>query len=195
MYCTYNCCCCIIDCCCAAERLGLPYVPPYLGPPFAFPSPADSDGFCQGADFAVAAATALDVEFFRERGIPGVPTIKFPLNTSLDVQLEWFESLKPSLCHKTQGTMSSCFSVCDNTQASRNTIQLGAHRSMRAECRKVLGRRSLFIVGEFGVNDYLLSFRRKSVPETRSYVPDVIRTITMGIEVRACTLVCISLDQ
>jgi hypothetical protein len=42
-----------------------------LGPPFASPSPADSGGFRQGANFAVGAATALDVEFFRERDVPG----------------------------------------------------------------------------------------------------------------------------
>jgi hypothetical protein len=42
-----------------------------LGPPFASPSPADSGGFRQGANFAIGAATALDVEFFRERDVPG----------------------------------------------------------------------------------------------------------------------------
>ncbi|CAM0953602.1 unnamed protein product [Alopecurus aequalis] len=71
-----------------AENLGLPYVPPTL---------AYNGSFRQGANFAVGAATALDANFFHERDIPGAPS-KFPLNTSLGVQLEWFESMKPSLC-------------------------------------------------------------------------------------------------
>ncbi|KAL6627169.1 hypothetical protein ACP70R_030895 [Stipagrostis hirtigluma subsp. patula] len=135
-----------------AESLALPYVPPFLGPPFASHSPADDDGrrFRHGASFAVGAATALDVEFFRERDIPGGRS-KFPFNTSLAVQLGWFEILKPSLCRTPQ------------------------------ECRKFLGR-SLFIVGEFGVNDYHLSFKRKSVPEIRTYVPHVVNAISMAIE-------------
>ncbi|KAL6850105.1 hypothetical protein ACP4OV_020732 [Aristida adscensionis] len=134
-----------------AESLGLPYVPPYLGPPFASPSPADGGGrFRRGASFAVGAATALDAEFFHERDIPGGHS-KFPLNTSLAVQLEWFRSLKPSLCRT------------------------------RHECEEFLGR-SLFIVGEFGVNDYHFSFESKSVREVRSYVPGVIRAISLAIE-------------
>ncbi|TKW12104.1 hypothetical protein SEVIR_5G015100v4 [Setaria viridis] len=133
-----------------AESLELPYVPPFLGPPFAFPSPADDCRFRQGASFAVGAATALDVEFFRERDIPGAPS-KFPLNTSLGVQLEWFESMKPSLCRTTQ------------------------------ECKEFLAG-SLFLVGEFGVNDYHFSFQRKSVREVRSYVPRVVSEISMAVE-------------
>lgn len=78
----------------AAESLELPaYVPPYLGPPFtASPSPAVDDvisRFRNGASFAVGAATALDVAFFRDRDIPGGAS-KSPLNASLGVQLEWF---------------------------------------------------------------------------------------------------------
>ncbi|VAI53061.1 unnamed protein product [Triticum turgidum subsp. durum] len=71
-----------------AENLGLPYVPA---------TQAHNGSFHQGANFAVAAATTLDASFYHERDIPGAPS-KFPLNTSLGVQLEWFESMKPSLC-------------------------------------------------------------------------------------------------
>ncbi|OEL21714.1 hypothetical protein BAE44_0017268, partial [Dichanthelium oligosanthes] len=81
----------------------LPYVPPYLGPPFDFPSPANNSRFRQGASFAVGAATALDVEFFRERDIPDAKST-LPFNVILGVQLQWFESLKPSLCSTTKGT-------------------------------------------------------------------------------------------
>ncbi|KAF6998440.1 hypothetical protein CFC21_014562 [Triticum aestivum] len=124
-----------------AENLGLPYVPPTL---------AHNGSFRRGANFAVGAATALDAGFFHERDIPGGSS-KFPLNTSLGVQLEWFESMKPSLC-----------------------------RTAR-ECKKFLGR-SLFLVGEFGVNDYHFSFQRKTVQEVRSFVPDVVATISIAIE-------------
>ncbi|XP_066159891.1 GDSL esterase/lipase At1g31550 isoform X2 [Oryza sativa Japonica Group] len=77
-----------------AAGLGLPFVPPYL---------AHGGSFGGGANFAVAGATALDAGFFHDRDIPGAGS-KFPLNTSLDVQLAWFESLMPSLC----GTAQAC---------------------------------------------------------------------------------------
>uniref|UniRef100_A0ACD5XHC7 Uncharacterized protein n=1 Tax=Avena sativa TaxID=4498 RepID=A0ACD5XHC7_AVESA len=124
-----------------AENLGLPYVPPTL---------AYNGSFRQGANFAVGAATAIDAGFFHKRGIPGAPS-KFPLNTSLGVQLQWFESMKPSLC-----------------------------RTAR-ECREFFGR-SLFFVGEFGVNDYHFSFQKITVEEVRSFVPHVVATISNAIE-------------
>ncbi|PAN33000.2 hypothetical protein PAHAL_5G526800 [Panicum hallii] len=49
-----------------------------------------------------------------------------------------------------------------------------------AEC-EFFGR-SLFFVGEFGVNDYHLSLKKLSVQQVRSLVPDVIETISMAIE-------------
>ena len=58
---------------------------------------AHNGSFRRGANFAVGAATTLDARFFHERDIPGGSS-KFPFNTSLGVQLEWFESMKPSLC-------------------------------------------------------------------------------------------------
>ena len=70
----------------AAQRLGLPLVPPSL---------ANNGSFRQGANFAVGGATALDAAFFHGS--------KFIFNTSLGVQLQWFESLKPSLCRTTKG--------------------------------------------------------------------------------------------
>ncbi|KAM3348175.1 hypothetical protein ACQJBY_021848 [Aegilops geniculata] len=122
-----------------AQRLGLPLVPPSL---------AHNGSFRQGANFAVGGATALDAAFFHDGSDPGN---KFPLNTSLGVQLQWFEALKPSLCRTTK------------------------------ECEAFFGR-SLFLVGEFGVNDYHFSFPTKSLQEIASFVPDVIRTISMAIE-------------
>ncbi|KAJ8638878.1 hypothetical protein MRB53_015572 [Persea americana] len=74
-----------------AEAYGLPKLPPYL------PS---SQGwiYSKGVNFAVAGATALDVGFFQERNL----TARLWTNSSLSVQLSWFEQLKPSLCHTTQ---------------------------------------------------------------------------------------------
>uniref|UniRef100_I1NLE8 Esterase n=1 Tax=Oryza glaberrima TaxID=4538 RepID=I1NLE8_ORYGL len=124
-----------------AAGLGLPFVPPYL---------AHGGSFGGGANFAVAGATALDAGFFHDRDIPGAGS-KFPLNTSLDVQLAWFKSLTPSLCGTAQ------------------------------ECEEFFGG-SLFFVGEFGVNDYFLFLKKRSVRQTRSLVPLVVKTISMAIE-------------
>jgi hypothetical protein len=51
-----------------------------------------------------------------------------------------------------------------------------------AECKDFFGR-SLFFVGEFGVNDYHFSFLAKSVQQVMAFVPDVIGTISTAIEV------------
>ncbi|CAO2199576.1 unnamed protein product [Urochloa humidicola] len=68
-----------------AEALGLPLLPPSL---------ASNQSFRQGANFAVAGATALDREFFVDKGLTAVSQF----NISLSVQLGWFDNLKPSLC-------------------------------------------------------------------------------------------------
>ncbi|XP_004961579.1 GDSL esterase/lipase At5g45910 isoform X2 [Setaria italica] len=79
------------------------------------------------------------------------------LNNSLDVQLGWFEELRSSLCNNaTEAAQGSggCFG------------------------------KSLFIVGEFGVNDYAFIFSaNKTEAEVRSYVPKVVRTIASAVEV------------
>ncbi|XP_010918533.1 GDSL esterase/lipase At5g03980 isoform X2 [Elaeis guineensis] len=67
-----------------ALSLKLPFVNPYL----------DKDAnFNHGVNFAVAGGTALDVSFFKERGIMMPYT-----NSSLNVQLEWFKSHLDSIC-------------------------------------------------------------------------------------------------
>ncbi|KAL6850130.1 hypothetical protein ACP4OV_020757 [Aristida adscensionis] len=76
----------------------------------------------------------------------------FVRDTSSSVQLRWFESLKPSLCSS-------------------------AH-----ECKGFF-KNSLFFMGEFGVNDYGFSASiGKSLPQIRSLVPDVIKTISAATE-------------
>ena len=63
-----------------------------------------------------------------------------PFNTSFGVQVGWFEQLKPSLC---------------NTTAAK-------------ECKDYLGK-SLFVMGEFGGNDYVfLLAANKTVDETKA---------------------------
>jgi hypothetical protein len=49
-------------------------------------------------------------------------------------------------------------------------------------CRESF-RTSLFFVGAFGVNDYLLALGNKTAPQVRTLVPDVIAAISMAIKV------------
>ncbi|XP_037454192.1 GDSL esterase/lipase At5g45910-like [Triticum dicoccoides] len=73
-----------------AEEFGLPFIPPILG---------EENNFTHGSNFAVVGATALDLAYFHEKNITSVP----PFNSSLSVQLEWFQNLKPTLCSTPQG--------------------------------------------------------------------------------------------
>ncbi|KAF8098270.1 hypothetical protein N665_0270s0039 [Sinapis alba] len=73
-----------------AEANGLPYVIPYL----QSVRTNYSVDFNKGANFAVAGATANDFNFLKERGL----SVTFLTNKTLDVQLDWFKKLKPSLC-------------------------------------------------------------------------------------------------
>ncbi|KAG2594881.1 hypothetical protein PVAP13_5KG031200 [Panicum virgatum] len=69
-----------------AKGVDLPLVPPYL---------AKGQNFSEGANFAVIGARALDQAYFLEQNV----TSPAPMtNSSLAVQLRWFEELKPSLC-------------------------------------------------------------------------------------------------
>ncbi|XP_027367914.1 GDSL esterase/lipase At1g28590-like [Abrus precatorius] len=86
-----------------AESLGLPLVKPYFGiKKFGGMGDWNVSG---GANFAVVGATALDSEFFEERGI-GIST-----NYSLNVQLNWFKELLPALCNSS----ADCHKVLENS--------------------------------------------------------------------------------
>jgi hypothetical protein len=76
--------CALSACMFAAEDLGLPFVPPSL---------VHNGSFCHGANFAVAGAFARNASFYSDLPIVG----PFALNASSSVQLQWFDSLKPSL--------------------------------------------------------------------------------------------------
>ncbi|MQL84307.1 hypothetical protein Taro_016805 [Colocasia esculenta] len=113
--------------------LGLPYVPPYLD---------KSANFDHGVNFAVAGATALDQSFFLKNGIPQFT------NSSLDVQLRWFnDHLKSSVCPSKQ------------------------------DCPKKL-EKTLFFVGEIGGNDYNYPLMQgRPAEELKTSVPQVVRKI------------------
>ncbi|CAL4908979.1 unnamed protein product [Urochloa decumbens] len=123
-----------------AGKFGLPFLPPSL---------ANSSDISQGVNFAVGGATAIEVGFYERNNL-----VPFKLlNNSLDVQLGWFEELRPSLCSSTTGGSRECFG------------------------------KSLFMVGEFGVNDYSFFFMaNKTEAEVRSYVPKVVKTIALAVE-------------
>lgn len=76
------------------------------------------------------------------------------LNNSLDVQLGWFEEIKASACNGTSGRYKDCFGA------------------------------ALFFVGELGVNDYnFIWMAGKTEEEVKTYVPKVVETISMAVEV------------
>jgi len=110
--------------------------------------------FSRGANFAIVGGTALDVGFFLRRSAASVP----PFRSSLRVQIGWFRRLKRSLCNTTTAAAA-------------------------AGCKDRLMARSLFVVGELGSNDYgYILAGGKSLPEAKSFVPEVVKAICRGIE-------------
>ncbi|CAD6240568.1 unnamed protein product [Miscanthus lutarioriparius] len=75
-------------------RLAIDFIAEALGFPLLPPSMAANQSFKQGANFAVAGATALDRAFFVNDGDTAVT----PYNISVGDQLGWFDAMKPSLC-------------------------------------------------------------------------------------------------
>ncbi|KAL6626964.1 hypothetical protein ACP70R_030690 [Stipagrostis hirtigluma subsp. patula] len=122
-----------------AEALGLPLVPPSLD---------KGQDFIKGANFAVTGATALDLAYFMKHDITTVP----PFNSSLGVQLGWFEQLKTSLCNTTKG------------------------------CKDYLGRSLFFMGEIGGNDYIFILAANKTVDEAKTYVPAVVNAITTGAE-------------
>ncbi|KAF8663353.1 hypothetical protein HU200_055969 [Digitaria exilis] len=129
-----------------AEALGVPFVPPFK---------TYNGSFRQGANFAVAGATALDASFFSFVTSVAKPYV---FNASTNVQLGWFDSLKPSLC------------------------------SNKVKCKGFF-HKSVFFMGEFGVNDYSFSVFGKNLSQIRSIAPDVVKVISTATEEGAKTVV------
>jgi hypothetical protein len=74
----------------AAEQFGLPLLRAFL---------QNSSDVSKGVNFAVGSATAIDVGFYERNKL-----VRYKLlNNSLDVQLGWFEELKPSICNTRKG--------------------------------------------------------------------------------------------
>ncbi|KAF7827512.1 GDSL esterase/lipase [Senna tora] len=88
-----------------AESLGIPLVKPYLGIKNGEVKNWKTE---EGVNFAVIGSTALDVDFFEEKGIHNVP-----FNDSLRIQLGWFKELLPSLC--SSSSSSRCKKVLRNS--------------------------------------------------------------------------------
>ncbi|GFP96656.1 GDSL esterase/lipase at5g45910 [Phtheirospermum japonicum] len=120
-----------------AEAYGLPYLPPYL---------AIANGekkIEHGVNFAVAGATAQDSKFFYDLKIGQI----LWTNSSLSVQLAWFNKLKSTIC------------------------------STKQDCANYL-KRSLFLVGEIGGNDYnYLFFVGSTITQLKAMVPLVVQAI------------------
>lgn len=75
--------------CFLAEEFGLPFLPASL---------ANSSSVSHGVNFAVGGAPATGIDYFERKKIVAFKL----LNNSLDVQLGWFEELKPSICNTTK---------------------------------------------------------------------------------------------
>ncbi|OMO72711.1 Lipase, GDSL [Corchorus olitorius] len=86
-----------------AEGLGLPYLPPYLEVKY---KNEGTENLQKGVNFAVTGATAVDDDFFQERGIRNPST-----NVSLGVELEFFKHVLPSLC----SSFSDCKEMLQNS--------------------------------------------------------------------------------
>ncbi|XP_004485880.1 GDSL esterase/lipase At5g45910-like [Cicer arietinum] len=123
-----------------AEAYGLPYLQPYLK------VTKDHQKIYNGVNFAVAGATALDVEFFIQEGLAKL----LWTNDSLNIQLGWFKKLKPSLCTTKQD--------CDS-----------------------YFKKSLFVVGEIGGNDYNYAAFAGNISDLQATVPLVVEEITKTI--------------
>ncbi|XP_078175101.1 GDSL esterase/lipase At1g28580-like [Carex rostrata] len=133
---------------CSNGRLVIDFMAEYFGLPLLPPSHSISKNFTQGANFAVIGATALPLEYFKKNNIYDIP----PINSSLPVQLDWFDDLKQYVCNSTQ------------------------------ECKDFF-RRSLFIIGEFGGNDYSFAMKSgRTVEQVKGMVPTVVDAICAAVE-------------
>ncbi|KAJ3694241.1 hypothetical protein LUZ60_009721 [Juncus effusus] len=122
-----------------AEEFGLPFVKPYW---------KYNGSFIQGANFAVGGAAALDYEFYIENNI----TKAHISNTTLNVQLDWFEQLKPSLC------------------------------STPKQCKDYFARSLFFLGEIGGNDYLFMMMAGMSIEETRGYVPMIVETISKAAE-------------
>ncbi|XP_048574848.1 GDSL esterase/lipase At5g45910-like [Triticum urartu] len=123
-----------------AEQFGLPLLRASLL--------NSSDDVSKGVNFAVGGATVIDVDFYERNKL-----VPFKLiNNSLNVQLGWFEELKPTICNKTVA---------------------------RREClKKALFFVGEFGVNDYN----FLWNAGNTEDQVRSYVPKVVKNIAVAVE-------------
>ncbi|KAF3328567.1 GDSL esterase/lipase [Carex littledalei] len=122
-----------------ALDLGLPLVPAYF---------SKGKDFNQGANFAVIGSTALKLDYFRQHNITNVP----PVDTSISVQLGWFDQFKPSICNTTEA------------------------------CKAYFSKSLFIFGEFGGNDYTFVLSAGKSISEVKSYVPVVIDTIKGAAE-------------
>lgn len=134
---------------CSNGRLVIDFLAEAFGLPLLPPSANKGTNFSQGANFAVMGATALDLKYFKDNNVWSIP----PFNTSMGVQLEWFQEVKRSICPDDPGA-----------------------------CRALFGR-ALFVFGEFGGNDYSFAWKADwSLEKVKTMVPAVVASLVGGVE-------------
>ncbi|XP_066366072.1 GDSL esterase/lipase At1g28580-like [Miscanthus floridulus] len=135
---------------CSNGRLVIDFLAEAFGLPLLPPSANKGTNFSQGANFAVMGATALDLQYFKDNNVWSIP----PFNTSMNVQLEWFQEVKQTICP-----------------------------SDPSSCRALFGK-SLFVFGEFGGNDYSFAWKADwSLEKVKTtLVPAVVASLVSGVE-------------
>ncbi|XP_062228101.1 GDSL esterase/lipase At5g45910-like [Phragmites australis] len=137
-------------CRCSDGRLVVDFLAQELGLPLLPPSKLHGTDFRKGANMAIVGGTALDFEFLKSIGL-GYPIWN---NGAMNVQIQWFRDLLPSICGSPQG--HGC---------------------------KVHLAKSLFVFGPFGGNDYnAMLFFGFTVDQARNYTPRIVDNIASGVE-------------
>ncbi|KAL5203085.1 hypothetical protein ABZP36_014037 [Zizania latifolia] len=83
---------------CSNGRLVIDFLAEAFGVPLLPPSANTGTNFSQGANFAVMGATALDLQYFKDNNVWSIP----PFNTSMNIQLGWFDEVKQTVCSSPQ---------------------------------------------------------------------------------------------
>ncbi|TVU12495.1 hypothetical protein EJB05_46146, partial [Eragrostis curvula] len=138
-------------CRCSDGRLVVDFLAQELGLPLLPPSKlTGGTDFRKGANMAILGGTALDFSFLKSIGL-GYPIWN---NGAMNVQIQWFRDLLPSICGSPQGH----------------------------GCREYLAK-SLFLFGPFGGNDYnAMLFFGFTVDQARNYTPMMVDNIASGVE-------------
>ncbi|KAG8076777.1 hypothetical protein GUJ93_ZPchr0006g42919 [Zizania palustris] len=135
-------------CRCSDGRLVVDFLAEALGLPLLPPSKLPGGDFRRGANMAIVGATALDFDFLKSIGL-GYPIWD---NGAMNVQLQWFRQLLPSIC----GTPQRC-----RTYLAKSLFLFGS-----------LGGNDYNAMLFFGF----------TVDQARKYTPKIIDNIAGGVE-------------